>query len=259
MGIKEIASVAKRYAPELLLVAGSVGFVGTIVLTAKSAKRIEHETKDVAEHIRNEMAEEKPVPKVAYAAKRLAPVYLPIVGISAATLGCFYAAHGINVKRIAEVSSAYTLLSTTFDSYKDKVTERFQATAKDILGEVVEDEEPEHQEAMADQSVFWEGSGDTRVFDRVTGRKFLSTPAQIREAEAGIAKALLDCEYTTLNDFYDRLGLEAYTRVGDALGWGADICPIDIDFKSGVDTDGKPYLVIVYDTHLVNRAALLKY
>lgn len=258
MEIKQMLAIIRKHSPEILLAAGSIGFVGTIVLTAKTSNKLKETTDDTIQYICNEMDNAKPVKKVVYACKKLAPVYLPIIGMGGASLGCFYAAHGINTKRIAEMSSAYSLLATTFDKYKDHVSERFQATAKDILGDVVEEEEPETQVELADKSIFWEGTGDTRVYDRVTGRKFMSTPAAIREAEANIAKSLLNCEWTCINDFYDRLGLTAYTRAGDALGWAADICPIDIEFKSGVDVDGKPYLVIVYDTLVVNKAALLR-
>lgn len=256
MKMMKIVSVVKRFAPELLMAAGTAGVIGTVVIAVKTSWKIENATEEVKVHLQEDIPNELPIRKAVYACKKLAPVYLPLVATGGASLVCFYAAHGINVHRLTEVSSAYSLLATTFDKYKDYVADHFGATAKDIVSEIVEQEEPETKKEITSTSIFWEGSGDTRVLDRTTGRKFMSSPAQLREIESKLMRQLLNDECVSVNEFYGELGLNTYNRIGDAIGWDYDTCPVEFTFRGGVDTDGELYLVLIYDTRVICPNAL---
>ena len=253
MKVMKIMSVIKRFAPELLMVSGTAGLVGTVILAVKTSWKIENTTEDVICYLREDIPHETPVKKTIYACKKLAPVYLPLAAAGGATLACFYAAHGLNIKRLTEVTSAYSLLATTFDKYKDYVADRFGATAKDIMNDLVDEEETNE---VSETSVFWEGNGDVKVLDRTTGRKFFSSPAQLREAESKMMHLLLEDATVSVNEFYNELGLNTYNRIGDAIGWDLDTCPPDFTFRGGVDTDGELYLILIYDTRVICPTAL---
>ena len=56
---------------------------------------------------------------------KLAKVYAPAVGLGAASLGCMFGSHHIMTKRNATLTAAYIALEQTFNSYKNRVTDRF--------------------------------------------------------------------------------------------------------------------------------------
>jgi hypothetical protein len=58
---------------------------------------------------------------------------------------------------------------------------------------------------------------------------------------------MLNDMYVSLNEFYDELDLE-HTGVGDELGWNIDGGKIDIYFSSQIAEDGRPCIVIDFDT-----------
>ena len=257
MKINNVLRIVKKYSPEILMVTGTAGFVVTVVLTAKTANKAKRVQAETIDYIREEMCDEPTVKKAIFAVCKLGKVYLPIVALGASTLACFYGSNAINMKRTAELSSAYTILANTFDKYKEHAIKHIEDSefTKNLLGDISE-EETEETNKDVETTLFWEGVGDTRVYDRATGRKFMSTPAKIREAESTIVKRLANEMVVPLNDFYEELGLEDCSFIGEALGWDMDKALLDIDFRSNIDANGNPYLVLVYDTCLVNPHAL---
>ena len=55
----------------------------------------------------------------------LAKLYAPAVGLGVASLGCMFGSHHIMTKRNATLTAAYIALEQTFNSYKNRVTDRF--------------------------------------------------------------------------------------------------------------------------------------
>ena len=133
------AKIAKR-SPELLMVAGAVTFVGTVVVACKQTLKCE-EVLDKHERTMNnidnclEMNEEDPE-KVQYTledAKRdrflayvhtglgFARVYAPAIALGAVSIACFGCSFNIMRKRNLALTAAYTALDGTFKAYRKRV------------------------------------------------------------------------------------------------------------------------------------------
>jgi len=53
--------------------------------------------------------------------------------------------------------------------------------------------------------------------------------------------------YISLSEFYDALGLD-HTKISDELGWNIDEGLIEITFSSQISDDGRPCIVVDYET-----------
>lgn len=241
-----------NYTPEILMGVGTAAFGGTIFMAVKAAPTIEDALGRAIEDSRH--YESKPK-RVAYIASKVAPVAAPTALMGAAALACFFGAHRIQVKRQIALASLYSMASQTLNSYQDKIIEELGTEKhQNILERVLKDDEP-LPDAGKDISAF-EGEGDILVYDRVTGRYFRATPEKIREAEGKVSKRMVDEIFVPLNFFYEQLGLEDCSFIGEAVGWDIDKCRIDVAFRATLDESDRPCLMIVYNTTILDANAL---
>lgn len=137
----------KKHSPEILLGAGVVTFVGTIVLACKATTKMEAVMDKHAEDLDNlkhperivEAAEEKGVEYTEEDLKKdkiivykdiaidTAKVFAPVVCLAVLSLACFLGSYKIISNRYIAVTAAYNIVSTAFDKYRSRV--------RDELGE----------------------------------------------------------------------------------------------------------------------------
>lgn len=247
------AMVTVNHTPELLMAVGTGAFVGTVVMAVKASPTIEGEFKEARSVAKFKYAD-KPR-QIAYISAKMAPICAPTLLMGAASLACFFGAHKIQVKRQIALASAYSMASQTLNSYQEKVIEKFgDEEHKSIIDRILEDEEP--LKDVGDDPDVYEGTGDVLVYDRVTGRYFKSTPEKIREAEGLVAKRMVDEMVVPLNYFYEELGLDDVSFIGEAIGWDVERCKLDIQFRSSLDECNRPCLVIIYSTQILDKNAL---
>ncbi len=139
--LKAGAKISKR-SPEILMVAGGITFIATVVVACKQTLKCE-DVLDKHERAMNdieaciEMAEEEPE-KVEYSledAKKdrfiayvhtglgFAKVYAPVVILGAISMTCFGCSFNIMKKRNLALTAAYTALDTAFSKYRSRVRE----------------------------------------------------------------------------------------------------------------------------------------
>lgn len=243
-----VADKVKPHAPLILLIAGTVGVVSTAVVAARQSSKIADAYGKGLEEA--EEGDSMPV-KAAKVARRVAPAVAPVVAVGAGTLACFYGADRIRVLRMDALANAYSLLSSTANSYMEKVEERLTEKDKaDVRRDILEDIE------MPECDYEAEGTGDTLVYDKVTGRYFKSTIVKIKEAEAEVAKRLNDECIVPLNYFYEVMGLDDCSVIGEAIGWAIDGVQLNLAYRSMLDERNRPCLVLVYRTMVIDRMAL---
>lgn len=251
--MKRGAMTTVNHTPEILMAVGTGAFVGTVVMAVKAAPTIENEF-DEARSIAKFKYSDKPR-QIIYISTKMAPICAPTVLMGAASLACFFGAHKIQVKRQIALASVYSMASKTLDSYQDKIIEKFgEDEHKNIIDRILEEEEPIKD--VGEDPDIYEGHGDTLVYDRVTGRYFKSSPERIREAEGLVAKRMMDEMIVPLNYFYEELGLDDVSFIGEAIGWDFEKCKLDIQFRSTLDECDRPCLVIIYNTQVLDRNAL---
>lgn len=149
LALNNLTRSASAHAPEILLVAGTVSFIGTIVTACKAtikAKELVENAKKEIEIIENtveECEDEQYTQEDAKIAKRT--VYLetgwamikkyaiPAV-LAVATIACFYKGHGIMVRRNVALAGALTSTAALFKDYRERVIEAYgEEVDKDLL------------------------------------------------------------------------------------------------------------------------------
>lgn len=127
-------NVAVKHAPEILMALGTVGTGTAVVYAIKAGPNavylIEEEEirKADEERAKADTPEGHAIPfrvpltwkeKVAACWK----IYIPPVGLAIASIGCFWGAHGIDVRRQAVLAGLYSTAETALQEYQRKVIE----------------------------------------------------------------------------------------------------------------------------------------
>ena len=138
----------KKASPTIMVVGAAIGGVTATVLACKATLKAQdilaehktsvekiHEAKDKVDSGEIQLSEgetytEKDMKdditkQYLKTGLKLAKVYAPAVGLGAASLGCMFGSHHIMTKRNATLTAAYIALEQTFNSYKNRVTDRF--------------------------------------------------------------------------------------------------------------------------------------
>ena len=177
--------------------------------------------------------------------KTTAPTYIPTVIIGALTIACVVETNILNEKQKTAYISAYTALSSSYRQYKDKVTELYGENADYI----VEDEILKEKAKATDLY-----SSDEKItfFEEHYGDFFELSKEELLMAEYHLNRNFILRGYTTLNEFYEFLGLPK-TEIGDKLGWSADsgwafygYSWIDFEHKKHHLDDGMEYYSISF-------------
>ena len=245
--------ILKRNAPGILMACGTALTVGGVVLAATKGSAIISKAAHAAS-VSDKLTE--PVPTKALRIFRdTARETIPVAVLIGGGIACFYGANHITEKRVAAAMSLYASSTAALSSVKEQLKERLgEEAAKEVVDKVLSDSEEKLDEAPAEADL--DGCGDTLIYDRVTGRYFKSTVADIRKAEATIVKRTVDEVFVSLNQFYEELGLPDFSYIGDAIGWDSDRTRLDIAFHSMLKDGETPCLVISYSTTVIDRNAL---
>ena len=169
--------------------------------------------------------------------KTTAPTYIPTALIAAGTIGCVIGANVLNKKQQAGLASAYMLLDQSFKDYKRKNVELNGQEAHDEIIDALTVEKAKEvgirAPGITSNCVLTdeEACGDPVLFyDQYHNRYFETTIEQVVVAEYHLNRNFVLRGYTTLNEFYDFLGLEP-TDYGNEVGWAVEDEFYWIDFN----------------------------
>lgn len=134
----------KKHSPEILVAAGVVGTVTSVVMACKATLKVNDiidEAKENVDKIHDGVEQQKYTADgeeytQELANKDLAIVYVqtgwkfiklygPSVALGMASMGCMLASHNIMRKRNIALAAAYTAVDTGFKEYRGRVIERF--------------------------------------------------------------------------------------------------------------------------------------
>ena len=146
--LSKTAFKLKKASPTIMVIGAAIGGVTATVLACRATLKAQdilaehktsvekiHEAKDKVDAGEIQLSEGE-----AYTEKdmkdditkqylktglELAKVYAPAIGMGAASIGCMFGSHHIMTKRNATLTAAYIALEQTFNSYKNRVTDRF--------------------------------------------------------------------------------------------------------------------------------------
>ena len=231
-----------KHSPEILTGLGIAGMLTTTILAVKATPK----ALKVCELMKEESLEEtgQEPRKIEYV-KATWKYYLPAAITATTSIACLIGASSVHTKRNAALATVYKLSETALSEYREKVVETIGEKKELLIRDKVAEERLK-KDPVEKKEIFITGKGTTRCYDHHAGRYFESDREAIKRAENELNKDLLNEGYVSLNEFYDKLGLE-HTKLGDEVGWRVEDGLIDIDLSSILASDGVPCLAIDYN------------
>lgn len=227
---------AQKHSPEILLVTGIVGMVGSTVLACRATLKIEdildHTNKEAetAKNLDHEMYSEmdrKRDLSVIYtrSAIDIARLYAPAIGLATLSICAIGGSHQIMSRRNAGLAAAYAAVEKGFEEYRKRVQgelgeEREEQIYYKSEEHKVKDEETgkkvvEHRVGPDSPSIY------ARFFDQ-TRSSWTNRPEYnmvfLRNQQNWANDKLHAQGHLFLNEVYDMLGIER-TKAGSVVGW----------------------------------------
>ena len=243
----------KKNSPEILLGAGIVGFVGTIVLACRATCRADEvlefhrrKIKDIEDA--KEIADADPEGEMSYDIEiyrqdkairylkttgNLAKLYAPTVAVGALSLACILTSRNIMQKRYLGVVAAYNGLSAAFEEYRKRVRDEYgEGLDKHFRYGTTYEELPvydengkktkEKEQVEKTETEMLVPNDDTCRFFDSSNPNWDKNPTFSMMWLRGQQNILNDILHTRghvfLNEVYDALGFP-HTPQGAVLGW----------------------------------------
>lgn len=243
---------AKKHSPEILVVAGVIGTVATVVMACKATLKVndildeakanvdkihdcveqEKKTSD-GELYTQEVANQDLMIVYAQTGWKFVKLYGPAVLLGAASMGCMIGSNVILRKRNIALAAAYTAVETGFKEYRGRVVERFgkdmdrellyNIKAKEIEETVVDEEGNETVVKQTIQTIDPNAAHDIYSIIYCEGSNGWTKSPELNKAfllaQQNYANDKLKTQgYLMLNEVYDMLGAPR-TNYGQLAGW----------------------------------------
>lgn len=240
-----IIQALKKHSPTVLTVVGAVGVIATSVLTAnatvKAVKLLEEQ-------------KQKPIDSLSRFEKIMpfVSLYFPAFTVGVSSIICIFGANVLNKRQQASLTSAYALVSNSFQEYKRKLKELYGEEAHRRIYESLGVEQCDKKIINAESftefcCLDFEDSNEEELlfYDTYGKRYFQSTISRVLQAEYHLNRNLVLRGYVPLNEFYEFLGLEA-TDYGEVVGWNCfeDIYWIDFNHDKTILDEGLECYII---------------
>lgn len=247
--IGKIGLTFKKHSPEIMVVGGVIGVVGSTILACRATTKLNDimkESKEQIEQIHEAAEHPENLPEeytvedskkdltIVYTqtAVKVAKIYAPAVILGTLSITSILAGHNITRKRNLALSAAYLAVDKSFKEYRSRVVERFgEKLDKELRYNIKSQEEEEIVKnddggeevvktsvEVADPNTY---SDYARFFD--AGCKGWSkdpeTNLTFLKAQQNYANNRLQAKgHLFLNEVYDMLGIPR-TTAGQIVGW----------------------------------------
>lgn len=195
-----------KNAPTILAAAGAAGVVLTAVSAGKASIKAKEKLEELPEDIET-------IEKVKVVAPIMARPFL----LGAATIFCIFASNREHLKREAALAAVYSMSSKALEEYEEKVIdtigENKNKKIKDSIAEDTVNNNPPSDDLLAT-----DGDGKVLCFDKWSGRYFRAKIEEIDDAINYINFILNEEGFASLNEFYEKLKLDAVEN-GEEIGW----------------------------------------
>ena len=240
----------KHGSPTILTCLGAIGVVATSVLAIQATPQAVRKIR--ADSCINHDGDPDAYTKTeAFQSAWLCYIQASLVGMS--TIACIFGANILNKHQQSTITSAYALLSNTYQDYERKTKEIFgeeghQKIIDAIAAERADDVYISSPGICGSDSLSFSERNpeDVRLFyDSFAERYFESTIPQVLEAEYHLNRNWALGREICVNDLYDFLGIDKIPG-GEALGWFYEdgISWIDFNHHKTVLNDGLEVYVI---------------
>lgn len=244
--------VLKKYSPEILMIVGVTGIIGSTFMACKATLKVEevineHQDKidkiesvtfkvengeiDAKEYTEEDKKKDLTVIHVQTAVN-FVKLYGPAVSLGVASIACIIASHGIMQKRQVALVAAYKAVEEGFTAYRKRVVEEY-GEEKDYMfknglrvEEITEtevDENGKSKKVKKEKIVADENNPNiyARYFDETCKRwsPTMDYNLLFLNSQQGYANQLLKSRgHVFLNEVYDALGIPR-SKEGAVVGW----------------------------------------
>ena len=207
----------KKHSPEILTGIGIAGLFITPVLAVKATPR----ALELIEEEKSKKWVDKLTPMETI--KVTWKCYLPAASSAVTSAACIIGANTVHARRIAALTTAYTMSESTLREYKDKVLETIGEKKEQAIRNEI-DKDRLVKDPVGNHEVIITNTGNTLCYDHWSKRYFYSDIQTIRKIQNDLNERLLTdfSGNVTLNDLYYELGLDPLHPIGDDLGWYVD-------------------------------------
>lgn len=249
----------RKKSPEILLVVGIAGFVGTVVTACKATLEADDILEEHAENMEkiwkaaevNEDYAENKVKKektIAYTktAVKFAKLYGPSVALGTVSVACILTSRHIMQKRYLGSVAAFNAVSEAFQTYRDRVREeegemkdrhyRYGTEVEETTEQVEDPETGKKKKEKVTNENFdpiKKMPSDTAVYFDESNPNWDKNPSfsmMFLRAQQNIANDILQSRgHIFLNEVYEMLGFP-HTQAGSVLGWVKGLGDNYVDF-----------------------------
>lgn len=246
--IGKIGLVFKKHSPEIMVIGGVVGVVGSTVLACKATTKLSgilEESKENVGQIKNYVEQngysdkysEEDYKKdltITYTqtAVKVAKIYAPAVIIGTLSITSILAGHNITRKRNLALSAAYMAIDKSFKEYRSRVVERFGEKLDHELRYNIKSGETEEivrndegGEEVVKTTTEYSDPNSTSEYARfyddgcIGWSKDPERNLKVLKQQQNYANDKLKRRgYLFLNEVYDMLGIPQ-TKAGQIVGW----------------------------------------
>ena len=248
MSIARMAKNFEKFAvansPSILTAIAVTGTVTTAILAGKASYKAAEQIAE-AEGLRVDPLSEmqkgyQPLTREEKV-KLVWMLYIPAAGSGITTVLAMIAANQIGTRRAAVMAAAYSMSEKAFGDYREKVVTKFGEKKEQVVRDEIAQDRVTKQPAE-DRQVIMISEGQILCFEMHSGRYFNSDMESIKKAQNDLNYRILQDSYASLNDFYEKIGLEMVPS-GEELGWTSDK-PMELFITSVLSPDQRPCIAI---------------
>lgn len=245
--LTKFGAKTKARSPEILLIAGIAGTVGTVILACVSTRKVDAVLEDAKERIEEAHAvvvsedgttitteketQTKLVKAYAHTGLEFTKLYAPTVLLGSLSIYCLLSSHRIMKDRNESLAAAYTTVYTAFKQYQGRVAEKLGDEAEKEIRYAVEkkkveeteiDENGKQKKTKKSIDIATMPSGYAKFFDEAS-REWVKDPELnlmfLRGKQAAMNNLLQSRGFVFLNEVYDALNICEPTQEGQIVGW----------------------------------------
>ena len=249
----KVGLILKKYEPEILVVTGAIGAVGSTVLACRATLKVSEvldEHKDTIntihdaasnEELKEEYTHEDEKKDVALTyfqtGVKIAKLYAPSVILGTLSLGAMFASNNMLKKRNVALATAYAAIDKSFKEYRGRVVDKYgeevdkelrygtrseKIKVTEVDPETGEEKTVKKEVKVADPNL---KSDYAMYFNRQTSAYYDAcydyNLSMLRATESYFTTLLQTRGHVTLNEVLNHIGI-ASTKAGMVVGWYYD-------------------------------------
>lgn len=170
--------------------------------------------------------------------------YIPAVTTEAFGIAFIIGASKLDEKQHAALAAAYSLTTTAFKEYKEKVIETLGEKKEESIRDEVIRDKVDH---TSSKEVYVTSNGDTLFYEPISDSLFISNVNAVRKAINNFNRDILSENNKSFNELAYEFGLNGLKDVGDKIGWSVEDGYIDVRFIGHVTEDERACLALEFN------------